>query len=139
LLEDVGGLAEEHQLMEEHEEYPGSLMSMERYDQETLEDVHVSQGPPFMRGFETVGHTHTHGDSRARGSYEDTSICVPGLVDIHVEVDPVVHLGYMMMQEDTEACMSIQGHMMMSGSSQDMQRCTVGFRGTHWIAGRRHT
>jgi hypothetical protein len=34
LLEDVGGLAEEHQLMEEHEEYPGSLMSMESYDLE---------------------------------------------------------------------------------------------------------
>jgi hypothetical protein len=32
LLEDVGGLAEEHQLMEEHEEYPESLMSMESYD-----------------------------------------------------------------------------------------------------------
>jgi hypothetical protein len=25
-LEDVGGLAEEHQLMEEHEEYPESLI-----------------------------------------------------------------------------------------------------------------
>jgi len=44
----------------------------------------VSQGPPFMRGSETVGHTHTPGDSRARGSYEDTSICVPGLADLHV-------------------------------------------------------
>jgi hypothetical protein len=87
--------------MEEHEEYPRSMMIMERCDPEMREDVHVSQGPPFMRGFETVGHTHTHGDSRARGSYEDTSICVPGLADIHVEVDPVVHPGYMMMQEDT--------------------------------------
>jgi hypothetical protein len=36
LLEDVGGLADGHQLMEEHEEYPGSLMSMERYDLETV-------------------------------------------------------------------------------------------------------
>jgi hypothetical protein len=70
-------------------------MLMERCDQDTQEDVHVSQGPPFMRGSETVGHTHTPGDSRARGSYEDTSIWVPGLFDIHVEVDPVVHLGYM--------------------------------------------
>jgi hypothetical protein len=32
LREDVGGLAVEHQLREEHEEYLGSLMSMERYD-----------------------------------------------------------------------------------------------------------
>jgi hypothetical protein len=57
-------------------------MIMERCDQETLEDVHVSQG---------FSPTHTHGDSRSRGSYEDTSIWVPGLVDIHVEVDPIVH------------------------------------------------
>jgi hypothetical protein len=34
LLEDVGGLVEEHQLMEEHEEYLGSLMSMESYEPE---------------------------------------------------------------------------------------------------------
>jgi hypothetical protein len=32
LLEDVGGLTEEHQLLEEHEEYLGSLMSMKSYD-----------------------------------------------------------------------------------------------------------
>jgi hypothetical protein len=32
LREGVGGLAVEHQLREEHEQYPGSLMSMERYD-----------------------------------------------------------------------------------------------------------
>jgi hypothetical protein len=105
--EDVGGLLEEHQLMREHEEYLGSLMSMERYDLEMQEDVHVSQGPLFTRGFETVGHTHTHGDSRARGSYEDISICVPGLADIHIEVDRTVHLGYVMMQEDMGACMTI--------------------------------
>jgi hypothetical protein len=59
----------------------------------------VSQGPPFMGSSETIGHTHTHEDSRARGSYEDTFICVPGLVDIHTEVDPTVHLGHMMMRE----------------------------------------
>jgi hypothetical protein len=128
-LEDVGGLVEECQLMEEHEEYPGSLMIMERCDQETQEDVHVSQGPPFMRGSETVGHTHTHGDSRARGSYEDTSIWVPGLVDIHVEVDPAVHPGYMMMQEDTGACMSIQGHTVMRGSSQGHAEVYSGIQG----------
>jgi hypothetical protein len=73
------------------------MMIMERCDSETLEDVHVSQGPPFMKSFGTFGHTHTHWDSRARGIYEDTSIWVPRLVDIHVEVDPTIHLGYMMM------------------------------------------
>jgi hypothetical protein len=99
-LEGVGGLVEEHYLMEEHEEYPGLLMGMGRYDQETLEDVQVPQGPPFMRGSEPVGHTHTPGDSRARGNYEDTSILVIGVFDIHGDVDPVVHLGYKMVQED---------------------------------------
>jgi hypothetical protein len=59
----------------------------------------VSQGPPFMGSSETIGHTHTHEDSRARGSYEDAFICFPGLVDIHTEVDTVVHLGHMMMRE----------------------------------------
>jgi hypothetical protein len=91
LLEGVDGLAEGHQLTKEHEEYPRSLMVIEGYEQVTLEDVQVSQGPPFMGSSETVGHTHTHGYSRAGGSYEDTFICVPVLDDLHVEVDPIVH------------------------------------------------
>jgi hypothetical protein len=66
-------------------------MSMERYDPEIHEDVHRSQGPPFMRGVKTVEHTPTHGDSRANDIYEDTSIFVPGLVDLHIEDDLVVH------------------------------------------------
>jgi len=77
----------------------------------------VSQGPRFMRGSETVRHTHGHGDSRYGGSYEDTSIWVPRLVDIQVEVHLVVHIGYMMMQKDTGTCMSIHGNKMMRGSS----------------------
>jgi hypothetical protein len=64
-----------------------------------LEDIWVSQGPPFMGSSETIGHTHTHEDSRARGSYEDAFICVLGLVDIHTEVDPKVYLRHMMMRE----------------------------------------
>jgi hypothetical protein len=76
--------------MEEHEEYPGSLMSMESYDLE-------AQELPSTRIFETIKRSHTHGDSRARGSFEDTSICVPGVVDVHVEVDPVVHLGSLLL------------------------------------------
>jgi hypothetical protein len=129
LREDVGGLAVEHQLREEHEEYPGSLMSMERYDPEIHEDIHRSQGPPFTRGGETVGHTRTHGDSRARGSFEDTSIYVPGLVDLHVEDDPVVHPGSMMLQVYTGDHMSMQGHTMMSGSSQRHTEVYSGIQG----------
>jgi hypothetical protein len=104
--------------MEEHKEYPGSLMSRERYDLETQEDVHVSQELPSMRIFEIVEHSHTHGDSRTKGSYEDTSICVPGLADLHVEVDLVVHPGSMMLQEYTGDYMSIQEHTVVSDSSQ---------------------
>jgi hypothetical protein len=63
-LEDVGGLAEEHQLM------------------------------------------------------EDTSICVPRVVDLQVEVDPVVRPGSMMQQQYTGDDMSMQGHTVMSDSSQ---------------------
>jgi hypothetical protein len=59
------------------------------------------------RGVETVGHTHTHGDSRARGSYEVDSICVPGLIDLHVEDDPVVHPRSMMLQVYTGDHMSM--------------------------------
>jgi hypothetical protein len=41
LQEGVDGLEEEHQLME-HEEYLGSLMVMEGYQHEMLEDVWMS-------------------------------------------------------------------------------------------------
>jgi hypothetical protein len=105
LLEDVGGLAEEH------EEYPGSLVSMESYDPE-------AQELPSTRIFETVEHSHMHGDSKARGSFEDTSICVPGAIDLHVEVDPVLHPGSMMLQEYTGDYMSMQEHTVVSDSSQ---------------------
>ena len=69
-LEDGGGLAEEHQLTEEHEEYPESLMSTESYDPE-------AQELPSTRIFETVEHSHTHGthSHTPSDSFEDTSIC----------------------------------------------------------------
>ena len=97
--------------MEEHKEYPGSLMCMESYDPEVQEI-------PSMRILKTIEHSHMHGDSRARGSFEDTSTCVPGAVDLHVEVDPIVHPGSMMLQEYTGDYMSMQEHTMVSDSSQ---------------------
>ena len=97
----------EHQLREEHEEYLRSLMSMERYDPKTQEDVHVLQELPSTRIFKIVEHSHMHGDSRARDNYEDTSICVPGLDDLGVKVDLVVHLGSMLQQEYTRDYMSM--------------------------------
>jgi hypothetical protein len=115
LLEDIGGLTVEHLLMEDYEEYPRSLMSMESCDLEMQEDVHGSHRTPFTRGVEIVGNTHTHVDSKARGSYEDTSICVPGWDVIHVEDDQIVHPGSMMLQVYTGYNMSM--HTVMSGSS----------------------
>jgi hypothetical protein len=78
----------------------------------------VSQEIPSTRIFETVKHSHTHGDSRSRRSYEDTSICVPGLVDFHVEVDLVVHPRSMILQEYTRDYISMQEHTVVSDSSQ---------------------
>jgi hypothetical protein len=100
LLEDVGGLAEEHQLMEEHEEYPRSLMSMGSYDRDAQELLST-------RIFETVEHSHMHRDSRARDNFEDTSICVLREVNLYVEVDPVVHPRFMMPHEYTGEDMSM--------------------------------
>jgi hypothetical protein len=106
-LEDVGGLAEEHQLMEEPEVCTGSLMSMESY------------GPgAHERIFETVRHSPTHGGSRARGSFDDTSICVPRGIDLHVEVDLVVHPGSMMLQGYTGDYLSMQEHTVVIDDSQ---------------------
>jgi hypothetical protein len=124
---DSGGLAVKHQLREEHEEYLGSLMSRDRYDPEIHEDIHRSQGPPFTWGVETVGHTRTHGDSR--GSSEDTFIYVPGLVDLHLEDDPIVHPGSMMLQVYIGDHMSMQGHTVMSGSSQRHTEVYNGIQG----------
>jgi hypothetical protein len=111
VIEDVCGLAEEHQLMEEHEEYPESLMSMESYDPK-------AQELSSTRIFETVEHSHTHGDSKARGNVEDTSICVPGAVNLHVEVHQVVHPGSMMLQEYIGDYMNMQEHTVVSDISQ---------------------
>jgi hypothetical protein len=54
--------------MEEHEEYPESLMSTESCDLE-VRDL------PSMRIFETVEHSHTHGthSHTPSDSFEDTS------------------------------------------------------------------
>jgi hypothetical protein len=48
----------------------------------------------------------------------DTSIGVPGEVDLHVEVDPAVRLGSMMQHESTRDDMSMLEHTVMSDSSQ---------------------
>jgi hypothetical protein len=48
---------------------------------------------------------------------EDTSICFPRAVDLHVEVDPRVRLGPTMQQESTVDDMSMPEHTMVSDIS----------------------
>jgi hypothetical protein len=49
---------------------------------------------------------------------EDTSLCVPRAVDLHVEVDPTIRPESMMQHESTGDDMSMQEHTVMSDSSQ---------------------
>jgi hypothetical protein len=49
---------------------------------------------------------------------EDTSICAPRAVDLHVEVDPTICLGSMMQHESTGDDMSMMEHTVISDSSQ---------------------
>ena len=49
---------------------------------------------------------------------EDTSICVPRVVDLQVEVDPVVHPGSTIQHEYMGDDMSMTEHTMVSDSSQ---------------------
>jgi hypothetical protein len=49
---------------------------------------------------------------------EDTSICVPRAVDLHVEVDPAVCPGSMMQHESTGDDMSMPKHTVIIDSSQ---------------------
>ena len=48
----------------------------------------------------------------------DTSISILGVVDLHVEVDPVAHPRSMMRHESTGDDMSMSEHIVMSDSSQ---------------------
>jgi hypothetical protein len=48
----------------------------------------------------------------------DTSICVLGVVDLHIEIDPVVRLGSVMQREFARDDRSMPEHTVMSDSSQ---------------------
>ena len=48
----------------------------------------------------------------------DTSICVLGVVDLHIEIDPVVRPGSVMQHEFARDDMSMSEHIVMSDSSQ---------------------
>ena len=48
----------------------------------------------------------------------DTSICVLGVVDLHIEIDPVVHPGSVMQHEFAGDDRSMPKHTVMGDSSQ---------------------
>ena len=48
----------------------------------------------------------------------DTSICVLGFVDLHIEIDPAIRLGSVIQHEFARDDMSMLEHTMMSDSSQ---------------------
>jgi hypothetical protein len=48
----------------------------------------------------------------------DTSICVLGVVDLHIDIDPALCLGSVMQHEFAGDDMSMPKHTMMSDSSQ---------------------
>jgi hypothetical protein len=48
----------------------------------------------------------------------DTSICVLGVVDIHIEIDPAICLGSVMQHEFVGDDMCMPKHIVMSDSSQ---------------------
>jgi hypothetical protein len=62
-------------------------------------------------------------------SMGDTSICVLGVVDLHIEIDPAVRPGSVMQHEFAGDDMSMPEHTVMSDSSQRDARCMVAFRG----------
>jgi hypothetical protein len=77
-----------------------------------------SYGPgAHERIFETVRHSPTHGGSRARGNFDDTSICVTRGINLHVEVDLVVHPISMMLQGYTGDYLSMKEHTVVIDDS----------------------
>jgi hypothetical protein len=48
----------------------------------------------------------------------DTFICVLGVVELHIEIDPAIHPGSVMQHEFAGDDMSTPEHTMMSDSSQ---------------------
>jgi hypothetical protein len=48
----------------------------------------------------------------------DTSICVLGVVELHIEIDPAIRLGSVMQHEFAGDDMSTSEHIVMSDSSQ---------------------
>jgi hypothetical protein len=59
---------------------------------------------------------------------EDTSICVPRAVDLHVEVDPTVFPGSMMQHESTRDDMSMPEHIVISDNSHVLSEMYSGIQ-----------
>jgi hypothetical protein len=48
----------------------------------------------------------------------DTSICVLGVVELHIDIDPAIHPGSVMQHEFAGEDMSMPEHTVMSDNSQ---------------------
>jgi hypothetical protein len=99
-----------------------ALQESESRSEELLEEIRQrstssilvdSQICPLVTWLEDVG-----GLAKEHQLMEDPSICVPRVVDLQAEVDPVVRPGSMMQQAYTGDDTSMQGHTVMSDSSQ---------------------
>jgi hypothetical protein len=89
----------------------GSLEEIrQRSTSSVLVDSQMYQSVTLIEDVDDLAEEHQ--------SIGDTSICVLGVVDLHIEIDPVVCLGSVMQHEFAGDDMSMLEHTMMSDISQ---------------------
>jgi hypothetical protein len=82
----------------------------QRSTSSVLVDTQIYHSVALLGDVDDLGEEHHMMD--------DTSICLPRVVGLHVEVDPVVCPGSMRQHESTGYDMGMPEHTMMSDSSQ---------------------
>jgi hypothetical protein len=82
----------------------------QRSTSSVLVDTQMYQSVTLIEGVDDLAEEHQ--------LMEDTSLCAPRAVDLHVGVDPAVCPGSMMQHESTGDDMSMPEHTVMSDSSQ---------------------
>jgi hypothetical protein len=99
-----------------------TLQESESRTDESLEEIHQRSTSSVLvdtQMYQSVTLIEDVGDlAEEHQLMEDTSICVPRAVDLHVEVDPAACPGSMIQQESTGDDMSIPEHIVVSDSSQ---------------------
>jgi hypothetical protein len=98
-----------------------SLQESESGSDESLEEIRQRSTSSVLvdtQMYQSVTLIEDVGDlTEGHQLMEDTSICVPRAVDLHVEVDPAVCPGSMMQHESTGDDMSMPEHIVISDSS----------------------